>query len=70
VGRTLAIFGGASGGHVKTNPTLRAQLRADDEGYVQARAGYGPQVSVTGQYGYPSQSARQITELTWDVLMD
>jgi outer membrane protein len=38
-----------------TNPGLRAQqaeLRAVDEGYVQARAGYGPQVSVTGQVGY------------------
>ena len=43
----------------ETNPTLRAQraqLRVDDEGYVQARAGYGPQVSVTGQYGW--QGAR------------
>lgn len=34
------------------NPALRAQraqLRATDEGYVQARAGLGPQVSVNGQ---------------------
>jgi len=36
----------------QTNPTLRgqrAELRAADEGVVQAQAGYGPQVSVTGQ---------------------
>ena len=35
----------------QANPTLRAQraeLRAVDEGYVQARAGYGPTVSVDG----------------------
>jgi len=34
-----------------TNPTLRAQraaLSVADEGYVQARAGYGPQVQATG----------------------
>jgi outer membrane protein len=39
----------------QTNPALRsqqAQLRATDEGYVQARAGYGPQVNVTGQVAY------------------
>lgn len=42
-----------------SNPTLRAQraeLRATDERYVQAKAGYGPQVSVSAQYGV--QSAR------------
>ncbi len=39
----------------QTNPTQRAQraqLRAIDEGLVQARAGYGPQVGITGQAGY------------------
>jgi outer membrane protein len=39
----------------QTNPSLRAlraELRAVDEGYVQARAGYGPQVSVTAQGSY------------------
>jgi len=43
----------------QTNPTLRAQraqLDADDEGYVQARAVLGPQVSIQTQYGY--QDAR------------
>jgi outer membrane protein len=43
----------------QTNPTLRAQraeLRAVDEGYVQARAGLGPNVSVSGQATY--QGAR------------
>jgi outer membrane protein len=43
----------------QTNPGLRAQraeLRAVDEGYVQARAGYGPQVNVNAQIGY--QAAR------------
>ena len=43
----------------QTNPGLRAQraqLRAVDEGYVQARAGYGPQVNVSGQASY--QDAR------------
>jgi outer membrane protein len=42
-----------------TNPGLRAQqaeLRAVNEGYVQARAGYGPQVNLSGQVGY--QAAR------------
>src|SRR5271156_6906499 len=41
------------------NPALRAQraeLRAVDEGLVQARAGYGPQLSVTGQVA--GQAAR------------
>ncbi|HEX4182666.1 MAG TPA: TolC family outer membrane protein [Caulobacteraceae bacterium] len=39
----------------QTNPVLRAQraeLRALDEGYVQARAGYGPQLSVNAQAAY------------------
>lgn len=42
-----------------TNPTLRAQqaeLRSVDEGYVQARTGFGPQANVSGQVGY--QAAR------------
>jgi outer membrane protein len=39
----------------QTNPALRAQraeLRTIDEGYVQARAGYGPQVNISAQVGY------------------
>ena len=43
----------------QTNPDLRAQqeqLRSVDESYVQARAGYGPQVGVTSQVAY--QDAR------------
>jgi outer membrane protein len=46
----------------QTNPILRAQraqLRADDESYVQARAGYGPQASVNGQYGYQVARVQQ-----------
>ncbi len=46
----------------ETNPSLRgqrAQLRADDEGYVQARAGYGPQISINGQYGYQDARVQQ-----------
>jgi outer membrane protein len=38
-----------------SNPALHvhaAQQRATDERYVQARSGFGPQVSFTGQYGY------------------
>jgi outer membrane protein len=41
----------------QTNPTLqaqRAQLRFQDEQYVQARAGYRPQASATGQFVYES----------------
>lgn len=41
----------------QTNPTLqaqRAQLRFQDEQYVQARAGYRPTVSATGQIVYES----------------
>jgi outer membrane protein len=43
----------------QTNPTLRAQraeLRATDEGYVQARAADGPTANLSGQYSY--QAAR------------
>lgn len=39
----------------QTNPDLRGEragLRAVDEGYVQARAGLGPQVNLQGQGGY------------------
>ena len=39
----------------QTNPSLRAQratLRGADEVYVQAQAGYGPQVNATAQIGY------------------
>ncbi|MGH7022560.1 MAG: TolC family protein, partial [Caulobacteraceae bacterium] len=46
----------------ESNPTLRAQrahVRADDEGYVQARAGYGPQVSLTSQFGYQDARVQQ-----------
>ncbi len=46
----------------QTNPTLRAQryeLRSADETYVQARAGYGPQINVTGQGGYQDAHIRQ-----------
>lgn len=43
----------------QTNPSLRAQqaqLRSVDEQFVQAKAGYGPQVGVTSQLDY--QGAR------------
>ena len=43
----------------QTNPTLRAkraELQSSDETYVQAQAGFGPQVSINAQYGY--QDAR------------
>ena len=46
----------------QTNPTLRAQrasLRSADEGVVQARAGYGPQVNITGQVGYQDARVQQ-----------
>ncbi len=46
----------------ETNPALRAkqaQLRAIDEGYVQARAGYGPQVSLTGQAAHVDAAVQQ-----------
>ena len=39
----------------QTNPAMAAQrsaLNAINEGYVQARAGYGPQVNFSGQFGY------------------
>ena len=44
----------------QTNPTLlsqRAQLRALDESYVQARVGYRPQVSVGVEADYAKESA-------------
>jgi outer membrane protein len=46
----------------QTNPNLRAQraeLRSADENYVQARAGFGPQVSITGQAGYDDARVQQ-----------
>ena len=46
----------------QSNPSLRAQraqLRATDEGYVQAKAGYGPQVSFNSQVGYDDASVNQ-----------
>jgi outer membrane protein len=46
----------------QTNPALRAQraeLRAVDEGYVQARAGLGPQISVSGQADYQGARVQQ-----------
>ncbi len=46
----------------QTNPALRAQraeLRATDEGYVQARAGLGPQVSISSQLGYADARVQQ-----------
>ena len=49
-----------------TNPALRAQqaqLRATDEGYVQARAGYGPQVNISGQVAYDSARVEQPASL-------
>jgi outer membrane protein len=64
----LALAPGAAGAEslydaialaYQTNPSLRAQreaVRSADEGVIQARAGYGPQVNVTGQIGY--QDAR------------
>src|SRR5579864_8748781 len=42
----------------ETNPTLqaeRAQLRATDEGYVQAEAGLRPSVTASGSYAYQDQ---------------
>ena len=44
-----------------SNPDLRAQragLGATNEGYVQAKSGYGPQVSVTGGYQYQNVNAQ------------
>ena len=46
----------------QTNPDLRAQqaqLRATDEGYVQARAAGGPQVALQGQIAYQDASIEQ-----------
>jgi outer membrane protein len=47
----------------ETNPSLQAQQaqqRATDETYVQARAGYGPQVSLNGQFGYQAARVDQL----------
>lgn len=46
----------------QTNPNLKAQradLRATNEGYVQALGAYGPQVRVSGQYGYQDARVQQ-----------
>jgi len=46
----------------QTNPSLRAErahLRAIDEGYVQARAGFGPQIGFTGQGAYQGARVQQ-----------
>jgi outer membrane protein len=46
----------------ETNPALhaqQAQLRSTDEGLVQAKAGYGPQASVSGQAGYNAYQVHQ-----------
>ena len=48
----------------QTNPSLRAQraqLRSTDEDYVQARAGYGPQVTASGQYDYQNARVQNIS---------
>ena len=44
----------------QTNPTLqaqRAQLRATDENYVQARAGLRPTAKVTADYNYQNSES-------------
>jgi len=46
----------------QTNPTLRAQraeLRAADEGVVQAQAGYGPQMNLSGQASHDAARVQQ-----------
>lgn len=46
----------------QTNPTLqaqRAQLRALDESYVQARVGYRPTVSLSGDASYQDLAGRE-----------
>jgi outer membrane protein len=46
----------------QTNPKLlgdQADLRAIDEGYVQARSEFGPQASATGQYEYQNAHIEQ-----------
>jgi outer membrane protein len=53
----------------QTNPTLqneRAQLRALDESYVQARAGYRPQANAQAQGAYQNSP----TTLNLDVIID
>lgn len=48
----------------QTNPNLRGErqaLNAVNEGLVQARAGYGPQVGVTAQYGYQNARVQQFS---------
>jgi len=50
----------------QTNPDLRAeqaQLRATDEGLVQAKAGGGPQVALQGQLAYEDASIQQPASL-------
>jgi TolC family type I secretion outer membrane protein len=50
----------------QTNPTLRAQraaLRAVDQQYVEAGAGYGPQVSLNAQVGYQDARVQQPASL-------
>ena len=50
----------------QTNPDLRAQqaqLRATDEGLVQAKAGGGPQVAVQGQLAYEDASIQEPASL-------
>lgn len=47
-------LGDALASAYKTNPTLdgaRQQTRQADEGFAQARAGFLPQIAVTGSYG-------------------
>ena len=69
---TIALAPGAAGAEslydaialaYQTNPSLRAQretVRSADEGVVQARAAYGPQVNVTGQIGYQDARVQSI----------
>ncbi|WP_249138173.1 TolC family outer membrane protein [Phenylobacterium montanum] len=50
----------------QTNPTLqseRAQLRALNESYVQARAGFRPQVSGSAEYDYSKSPSTYETEV-------
>jgi outer membrane protein len=47
-----------------SNPTLlaqRAQLRGSDYRLAQARSGYGPQLTVSGTYGYERDNFEQST---------
>jgi outer membrane protein len=46
----------------QTNPGLRGEqeeVRAVDEGYVQARSAYGPQISLSGQVTYDAARVEQ-----------